>query len=284
MSVLKCLGYVMLGFISTASAYAIGHKTAPKAWDTPVVSKMITENILYLPIAHENVKSIPIQENNEALVDLLSLNHARIKPLAFFNEQYTNSYEGYSKVRQGVYLKLLNMLEHLPSNVGIAYFEGYRTLQKQKEYFDNKFKEILLQVKDKELAYQETCKLVSPFINNVPTHATGAAIDITLFEIKEAQPILIDMGKFDVIFGPNDQQETFSENITAHQKINRLVLLEAAIKAGLVNYGYEWWHYSYGDRAWAYVTKQKQAKYGLAAEKDDPILSINKEAYFKSIN
>jgi zinc D-Ala-D-Ala dipeptidase len=46
------------------------------------------------------------------------------------------------------------------------------------------------------------------------------------------------------------------------------MLLEAAKKAGLVNYGYEWWHFSYGDRAWAYVEKQEKAMYGLVQEKD----------------
>lgn len=61
------------------------------------------------------------------------------------------------------------------------------------------------------------------------------------------------MGKSDVIFGINTQHETFSTNITYQQRINRLLLLKTAINSGLVNYGYEWWHYSYGDKAWAYV-------------------------------
>lgn len=29
---------------------------------------------------------------------------------------------------------------------------------------------------------------------------------------------------------------------------NRLLLLVAAAQAGLVNYCYEWWHFSHGDR------------------------------------
>ena len=270
--------------IVASNIYAVEKKTAPQAWAASDVPAIVSDNILYLPIAHEAVKSIGIQEIDEPLIDLSQVNNARIKPLSFFSEKYVNSYAEYSKIRQGVYLKLLKMLEILPENVGIAYFEGYRPLSKQKEYFDKKFKEILAQVKDKELAYQETSKLLSPFINNVPTHATGAAIDIALFEINDSKPQLIDMGKFDVIFGPNDQQETFSENISISQKMNRLMMLLAAAKAGLVNYGYEWWHYSFGDKAWAYVKKQKQALYGLATNKNDPILSLNKETYLKSFD
>lgn len=73
-----------------------------------------------------------------------------------------------------------------------------------------KFMEIYTKVKDKEIAYSETRKLFSPFIDNVLTHTTGAAIDMTLFRInKGGTRELLDMGKFDVIFGPNEQQETF---------------------------------------------------------------------------
>ena len=58
------------------------------------------------------------------------------------------------------------------------------------------------------------------------------------------------------------------------------MLLSAASKVGLVNYGYEWWHYSYGDRAWAYVEKNEKAIYGLI-DKDKINISASKEEYFK---
>lgn len=257
---------------------------APGPWGTPVVSDDVRANVLYLPIAHDSVKAINIRGSDEELVDLLKINNPRIKPLSNFSPKYKNTYDGYSKVRLGVSKRLLKMLEFLPNHIGIAYFEGLRPLYKQKEYFDKKFKEIFSEVNDKEIAYQETTKHVSPFIDNVPTHATGAAIDITLFFIKDKKEEVIDMGKFDVIFGPNDQQETFSENTTKEQRENRLILLNAATKAGLANYGFEWWHYSYGDRMWAYVTKHKEAIYGLAVAKNDPILSIEKKSYLESFS
>jgi D-alanyl-D-alanine dipeptidase len=34
------------------------------------------------------------------------------------------------------------------------------------------------------------------------------------------------------------------------------------VGAGLVNYGYEWWHYSYGDRYWAHAGGERAARYG----------------------
>ncbi len=253
---------------------------APRHWSVPQVDKIISENVLYLPIADSKVKSITLDEIDEEVVDLLKINNTRIRPLSVIDPQYKNTYEGFSKVRLGVYEKLVKMLELLPKNIGIAYFEGFRPLWKQKEYFDKKFKEILFEVKDKELAYQETTKHVSPFIDNIPTHGTGAAIDITLFEIKDEGEVLVDMGMFDTIYGHNPAQETFSENTTQQQRKNRMMLLNAAARSGLVNYGFEWWHYSYGDKAWAYVKKQK-AIYGLAGDKNDPILSLDKATYLQ---
>lgn len=274
---MKYLIIIIVNFLFMSLSFA---QNAPIAWSVPQVGKEIADNVLYLPIADDRVKSVAIDALDEEVIDLLEINNPRIKPLSLIDAKYQNTYEGFSKIRLGVYKKLVQMLELLPQNVGIAYFEGFRPLWKQKEYFDKKFNEILAEVKDKELAYQETTKHVSPFIDNMPTHATGAAIDITLFEVKDNEEMLMDMGMFDTIYGPNPAQETFSENTTKQQKGNRLILLNAAIKSGLVNYGFEWWHYSYGDKVWAYVKKQK-AIYGLVVDQNDPILLIDKDSYLE---
>ncbi len=256
--------------------------TAPQPWDSLSISSEISSKIFYHPIAHSFLTEIQIQESNEELVDLLDINNPRIIPLSLFDEQYKNTYEGWSKVRFGLYTKLLKMLEILPQNVGIAYFEGFRTLSKQKEYFDKKFLEILENISDRQEAYMETTKHVSPFINNIPTHCTGAAIDMTLFTIINGEKFLLNMGKFDVIFGPNDQQETFSANTNDSQRANRLLLLDSAIKSGLANYGFEWWHYSYGDKLHSFVYKKPHAIYGLADSRNS-ILDIKLDEYIEQI-
>lgn len=273
---------------------------APRAWLTgPLVNQEISDNVLYLPISHAKVKSIPIVDSEEKLVDMNEFENSRLRPLTSIDNRYQNSYPEFSKVRLGVYKRLLVMLNHLPPNIGIAYWECLRPLAKQKEYFDNKLREVLQEIKDKKLAYKETSRHVSPFIDNVPTHATGAAVDITLFEISDDGVKLLDMGKFDTIFGPNEQQESFSPNTTLKQRENRLILFAAAQASSLntansaetggekqddvlVNYGHEWWHFSYGDKAWAYVKRKTNAIYGLAVAKDDPILQIKLQDYLES--
>jgi D-alanyl-D-alanine dipeptidase len=272
---------------------------APKPWLTgPMVSAEIAQNVLYLPISDSRVKNIPIVDSEEEIIDMRNIENPRLRPLTSVDSRYQNSYPEFGQVRSGVYKRLLAMLGHLPENIGIAYWECLRPLAKQKEYFDNKFREVLQEIKDKNQAYKETCRHVSPFIDNVPTHATGAAVDITLFEINENEVKLLDMGKFDTIFGPNEQQESFSANTTKKQRENRLILFTAAQASSLksaddgsgdrddvlVNYGHEWWHFSYGDKAWAYVKRQPNAIYGLAVAKDDPILRIKIEDYLSEIH
>lgn len=237
---------------------------APKGWgDDPDISSSISDRVLYLPIANKDIDKVKIIDNKEPVVDLRS---PRIIHMSELDNQYSANYEGYSKGRSGLLNRLNKMLEILPADIGIAFFECWRPLSKQKQYFDSKLREI---IKERSFnlydAYEETAKHVSPFIDNIPPHSTGAAIDMTLFRLSpiDGTPLeLLDMGKFDVIFGHNDQQETFSLNTTIVQRTNRLLLLRTAVEASFVNYGYEWWHYSYGDKAWAYLEHEPNAIYG----------------------
>ena len=43
---------------------------------------------------------------------------------------------------------------------------------------------------------------------------------------------------------------------------NRQLLLSSMRAVGFVNYSHEWWHYSYGDRYWAFRTNAPAAIYG----------------------
>ena len=276
---------------------------APRIWDSwKGASTAAHDNVLYLPIATKDpILSIKIEDNGEQFVDLSTVNNPRILHMSFFDKLCTLDYDGYANVREGVYSRLLAMLDYLPGDIGIAYFEGFRPIMKQKEYFNKKMREMVDITRDPIVAYEETCKLVSPFLDNVPPHSTGAAIDMTLFQIFITAPQtaeghrkgavgekceLLDMGMFDVIFGPNNQQEMFSPNTTLDQRCNRMLLLEAAAKAGFVNYAFEWWHYSYGDKAWAHVTGKPTALYGVgqlpgnALDPDCQLMS--KEQYIES--
>ncbi len=240
--------------------------------------------ILHLSVASPEITSIDIDECGEGLIDLKEAKHERIIPFAAFDKTYDAGYQDNGRVRIGLYKRLLLLLEYLPENIGIAFAQGYRPLWKQKEYFDKKFRELVTQFNDGDLekAYAQTSIFVYPYINNIPVHCTGAAIDFTLFIFNnDGTKSLLDLGSRDTTIGPNIQTQTLTDNINEEQRKNRIMLLSAASKAGLVNYGYEWWHYSYGDRVWAYVEKKEKAIYGLI-DKDKVDVPASKEAYFKS--
>lgn len=231
--------------------------------------------VLEFAIADPRVSAMPIQDNNDSLVDLEELNNPRIRSFFSFPDyQAISKCEGYSSIRKRLSDSLIKMLTFLPNNIGIVYFEGYRPLSRQIKYFSDKYGEFRKEGLTPDKAYEETSKYVSPFIQNVPTHCTGAAIDITLFKIDGEQAAgFLDLGKFGTIFGPNDQSHTFCDTISPEQRENRIMLLEAAKQVGLVNYGYEWWHYSYGDKAWAYMKNKEYAVYGLIISDISPYSS-----------
>ena len=234
-------------------------------------------------IADTRIKRIPIVEAGEPLIDLWATNHARISALSdqelpaahYAPEDIDPRAPSYSMVRKSVFEALMRMVQELDTlaphfgyeagDLEIKLFEGLRDIATQKELFDTKFAAIRAHNPHLSLeqAYIETSKWVSPYIDNVPTHSTGAAIDIVLWSKKKNR--FCDMGRFNV-GGVNAL--TFSEDatLTTEQRNNRLLFLIAATRAGLTNYLYEFWHFSYGDRYARYWResdpKKRIARYG----------------------
>ncbi|MBY0545513.1 MAG: hypothetical protein K2Q14_08225, partial [Gammaproteobacteria bacterium] len=57
---------------------------------------------------------------------------------------------------------------------------------------------------------------------------------------------------------------TESSLIDQEVRDNRQILLDVMQAQGFVNYPTEWWHFSYGDRYWAYMQSRESAIYGPA--------------------
>jgi len=55
---------------------------------------------------------------------------------------------------------------------------------------------------------------------------------------------------------------TAFDDLARDEHRNRRLLVDAMTGAGFVNYEHEWWHYSYGDRYWAFTTGADTALYG----------------------
>ncbi|MBC8143886.1 MAG: hypothetical protein H7Y38_20835 [Armatimonadetes bacterium] len=89
-----------------------------------------------------------------------------------------------------------------------------------------------------------------------PGHTTGGAVDVAL--------LLPDGEKADVT-SPTQGWEaayTWSDKIGAEAKANRMLIIIALSGAGFSNCRDEWWHWSYGDSAWAVRVGARVAVYG----------------------
>jgi D-alanyl-D-alanine dipeptidase len=92
-----------------------------------------------------------------------------------------------------------------------------------------------------------------------PSHSVGA-IDIDLFDIEKSE--LVDFGS--TTNDDNERSYLHYEGLTPEQKEKRMKLLSAMLAQGLASTAFEWWHYSYGDKTWAWFYWQKNSLYGPA--------------------
>ncbi|MFI7067383.1 M15 family metallopeptidase [Kribbella sp. NPDC050124] len=103
-------------------------------------------------------------------------------------------------------------------------------------------------------------RFVSPV--EVAPHVAGAAVDLTL--IGAHGPL--DLGTPIDATPEQSSGACFFDaaNISREARTNRMLLADVLTAAGLVNYPTEWWHWSFGDRYWAYVEDRPNAIYGPA--------------------
>lgn len=90
-----------------------------------------------------------------------------------------------------------------------------------------------------------------------PGHTTGGAVDVGL--------VGPDYRALDMT-APTTGWEaayTWSDRIAPETRRNRELLIHALTRAGFSNCRDEWWHWSYGDNAWAVRTGCAFAPYGL---------------------
>jgi zinc D-Ala-D-Ala dipeptidase len=139
-------------------------------------------------------------------------------------------------VRSGVRDRLIALVEALPADLGLMVSTGYRSEGVQRR--------ILSRHPTAAGTFVSDPDLFSP-------HLTGGAVDLALVD---GDRRVLDFGAPIGVFSPAAYWR--HEPLTAEQRRNRLLLAEALQAQGFVNYPYEWWHWSYGDRYWGYVTKQ----------------------------
>ncbi len=162
------------------------------------------------------------------------------------------------RCRVGVANRLVSAQNNLPSGLFIGVSECFRPLALQAKYWEGTTNRIHTANPDwsaRQVA-TEAAKFVAP-PDIVPPHCTGGAVDVVLIDSEHRR---VDMGS-----GLDERcaaMRTDALGLSQDSRPRRKTLVEAMESAGFVNYGHEWWHFSYGDRYWAHQTSQPHAMYG----------------------
>ncbi|MCF7820051.1 MAG: D-alanyl-D-alanine carboxypeptidase family protein [Candidatus Pacebacteria bacterium] len=225
-------------------------------------------------LTYKELQKIRAGENDDALV---SLNN--YFPTAIFCKYEKLDMLPWSGnhilIRESIAEKLKKAafnLQKIDKTLQFKVVYGYRHPTIQKKYFLKQKK--LLSLKYSKLNNKELINLTHNFVASpdVAGHPCGAAIDLTI--IKNGKPLA--MGTKIADFNNPEAIKTFYKKLTETQKLNRLMLRKLIMDQGFAPFNGEWWHFSYGDKEWAFYYKQKSSLYSS--------LSLTKKEIYNIIN
>lgn len=135
---------------------------------------------------------------------------------------------------------------------------GYRHPEVQKYYFEKRKDKI--SQNNHSISIEELTELTHTMvaIPELAGHPTGGAVDITISTISGTD---IDMGTKIADYSVPSKIKTFDNTLSEEQKYNRKLLHDLMVEEGFAPYYGEWWHFSYGDREWAWFYQKLEALY-----------------------
>lgn len=159
-------------------------------------------------------------------------------------------------VRAGVGERLAYAQACLPDEYQLQLEEGWRPARVQQHLWEinlDRLKASRPDLTDAELRRENT-RLVAP-PDKAPPHSTGGAVDVVLLHRGGCAEMGWGFNQ------PGDGSRT-SYPVGHDARFHRDLLAQAMDAAGFINYPQEWWHWSYGDRYWAFQTTHPVALYG----------------------
>jgi zinc D-Ala-D-Ala dipeptidase len=208
-----------------------------------------------VPLSDPRIAAVPARECGEPLVDL------RTSAPFVVDGRQADPDGAYAHLRSGVVDRLVTAQSLLPRGVRLLIIEGYRPLATQERYFHEYRDDLCRAHPDWSAATldEEASRYISP--PEVAPHVAGAAVDLTLcgddgLELPMGTPVNAT---------PEESAGgcyTDSSYVTPAARGNRELLCRALGAVQLVNYPSEWWHWSYGDRYWAFISGAATARYG----------------------
>jgi D-alanyl-D-alanine dipeptidase len=203
---------------------------------------------------------VPIRDNGEPLVDFLQV----CPQLRFAVRHPVFEYERARLAREGVAERLCQAQALLPAGYTLEIVEGWRSPAIQQMMYETTYREF----RERHPEWSEssvrraTNRFSAPADPRVPPpHTTGGAIDLSLVGPDGAPVDMVSP------FSPYDRRSAAmaTPRLVSDARHNRDILAQSLTAAGFSNYPPEWWHWSYGDQAWALRTDRDFAIYGMVA-------------------
>ncbi|WP_246149453.1 M15 family metallopeptidase [Nonomuraea turkmeniaca] len=159
--------------------------------------------------------------------------------------------------------RLIAAQTRLPRRLRLLVVEGFRLAALQQHYFTESVAahQAAHPGWDERRAHVEASRYVSP--PEVAPHVSGGAVDLTPCTVSGTE---LPMGTQMNATPPESDEACYTAfpGISAEARHNRDILGTALVSAGFVNHPTEWWHWSYGDRYWAFITGSRFARYGMS--------------------
>ena len=183
------------------------------------------------------VARVPVRDCGETLVDV----RASAPLLVVSPSTY---------LRYGVVERLVTAQSLLPRTIRLLIVDGYRPATLHCRHVTCALEEAQLVCPDLPAADVDrlTGRCTTP--PSVAPHPTGGAVDLTLSNehVIEAPDAVLPTCCAGIVPPPADT--------------TRQLLTSALTAVGMVNYPTRWWHWSYGDRFWAFSTQARYSRYG----------------------
>lgn len=199
------------------------------------------------PIAALN--RVKILETGEPLVDIRD-----------FCPEVQVREDSCSYLRRTVAEMLNRAQKNLPPGYCFRVGTALRTLRMQKRGWDSYFQRMKEEHPEWPLSAlrRATNRFFAPYDQPAPPgHCTGGAVDVALVGPDgELMDVSSPLEGWDAAY-------TWTDRLTPQAKANRMILVHAMLDAGFSNCREEYWHYSWGDSAWAVRVGEKTCPYGL---------------------
>jgi zinc D-Ala-D-Ala dipeptidase len=225
-------------------------------------------------------QKIPIQDCGESLMPIPLHQFAAEQPHPYIKLGAPYGKHSPYYLRQGVLERLIQAQHFLQVEYPgwrIQIFDAYRPIAVQQFMVDYTLAQTIAAKKLTlaELTEPQRQKILEevyefwavPNLNPAlpPPHSTGAAVDVTLVD---PWGRAIDMGSPIDEMSPRSYPEHFSNSAagaTFHQ--HRQILKQAMTQGKFRQHPKEWWHYSWGDQLWVWLSgRGGAARYGRAEE------------------